>query len=105
MPCPPPESDDYTTPFPLCPICGAEMERVDCWYGCDEGFFDEYDTDAINYSPGEEYRACPECAGQGSYWECPNVPHAEEETTDAIEDSGHDGNSTPGSGVRSDRGP
>lgn len=50
-----------------CPKCGAYEV---CSRGCDEihcddGWCDEYEDDAINYAPGEEYTMCRECFGTG----------------------------------------
>lgn len=72
--------DDDDPQFTTCPICGGEMEWADCWNGCDDGYFDEYETDAINYAEGEEFTPCGECHGNGGYWICANLPHPEPET-------------------------
>lgn len=45
------EPDD----IPTCPICGAEMAWEDCWKGCDDGFFDAYESDPVNFAEGEVY--------------------------------------------------
>lgn len=39
---------------------------------CEDGYIDEYEEDAINFSPGEEYRRCEECHGTGINWWCPS---------------------------------
>ena len=59
-----------------CPICGAYLEWVRCWYGCDDGFF-------YPYLPGVALERCEECHGRGGYLECSNLPHTEQATTDA----------------------
>lgn len=66
--------------FPTCPICGGYMEWAYCWNGCDDGYFDEYETDPINFVEGEEVYPCTECHGKGGYWICANLPHSESET-------------------------
>lgn len=70
-----PDEDDHG---PCCSRCGAEMERVDCWYGCDDGYFHDCGEDTCCCLDPEPNEPCPECHGRGSYWECPNVPHAKE---------------------------
>ncbi len=57
----------------ICPVCQSELEWTECWKGCDEGFFDEYDEDPINFSPGESLIECEECHGEGGYLQCPSV--------------------------------
>ncbi len=57
-----------------CKICGAELEWVDCWNGCDDGFFDGYEEDPLWYDPGDLI-PCSACRGNGGYLECPNLPH------------------------------
>jgi hypothetical protein len=39
---------------------------------CDDGYVDEYEEDAINFSPGEEFSLCDECHGSGIEWWCPS---------------------------------
>lgn len=66
---------DETSDEPeCCPICGAQLEWVDCWMGCDEGYFDEYETDPINNDPGD-MSPCSACHGEGGYLECPDAEH------------------------------
>lgn len=46
---------------PCCPICGGNMQYVDCWNcGGDGGY-------------------CEECRGRGGYLECMFLPHTEEQ--------------------------
>ena len=52
--------------------CDCDMERVDCWCCGGEGEFDEHDSDPVNYSPGEEFEVCSECAGRGFFLLCWN---------------------------------
>lgn len=60
-----------------CPICGAELEWMECQAGCDDGQIDGYEEDPMWYSPGETYR-CSACKGKGGWLECPNLPHQEQ---------------------------
>lgn len=46
------------------------MDWIDCWNGCDDGWFDEYETDAINFAPGEEWRPCDICESEGGWLVC-----------------------------------
>ena len=64
-----------------CPTCGLPLVWEDCWNGCDDGYFDEYDYDPINYSPGEYMRPCDICHGIGGYWICAN---GENHKTEAV---------------------
>ena len=68
------EIEIYEDEAECCSICGAELEWVDCYNGCDDGEFDGYEEDPMWYSPGETYR-CEVCKGRGGYLECPNLPH------------------------------
>ncbi len=54
---------------PFCKRCGGDMEWVECYNGCDDGFFDGYETDPLWYSPGELAR-CSVCEGKSGWWEC-----------------------------------
>lgn len=40
--------------------------------GCDDGYFDEYDDDPINYGPGEALTRCSTCHGSGIERWCPS---------------------------------
>lgn len=42
---------------------------VNCWNGCNEGWFDEYDDDPINADPGA-MSMCSECKGEGGWRVC-----------------------------------
>lgn len=68
-------SDHGIEEEPVCQICGQYLEWEECWYGCEDGFFDEYDDDPINFAPGEWLRKCEICEGNGGYLVCPNAPH------------------------------
>lgn len=48
----------------------CEGEWVECWNGCEEGWVDEYDDDPINYAPGQEFRQCNQCHGNGGWTVC-----------------------------------
>lgn len=57
---------------PCCKKCGGEMDWADCWQiDCEEGEYDEYEEDPINFSPGS-YRKCETCEGKSGWWYCPN---------------------------------
>ncbi|MFN8493159.1 MAG: hypothetical protein U0350_36485 [Caldilineaceae bacterium] len=69
----PPDPDQITIgEFPVCSVCGAPLEREDCWNGCDDGYFDMYDEDPLLYEEGD-VEVCNICRGRGSYWVCPNA--------------------------------
>lgn len=55
-----------------CPRCGAhEVRRRGCdEIGCEDGWYDEHDCDAINFAPGESYSMCEECCGTGDLVWC-----------------------------------
>lgn len=48
---------------------GDNIGWIQCWNGCDEGWFDDYEEDPIEYEPGEISR-CPECRGEGGWTVC-----------------------------------
>ena len=55
-----------------CPHCGNDMDWADCWMiDCEDGEYDLYEEDCINYGPGT-YAKCQECDGNGGWWYCPN---------------------------------
>jgi hypothetical protein len=56
---------------PHCNACGCGMDWVDCWSGCDDGYFDAYEDDPINCFPGE-VEECGNCGGKGGWWRCLN---------------------------------
>ena len=43
---------------------------VNCWNGCDEGYFDGYEDDPLWYDEGDLIR-CEECRGKGGWPVCP----------------------------------
>lgn len=56
--CTPDYEEDYDR---RCPKCGHTPTRFrDCLAGCDDGYFDLYEDDPINYMPGEEGEICTE---------------------------------------------
>ncbi len=59
--------DDIEYTDEQCPKCGEyDVRSQYCIVtGCDDGYIDEYDDDAINFSPGQEFRVCEECRGRG----------------------------------------
>lgn len=65
---------DYELDDRPCPKCNNPITHwryCEEMY-CDDGYIDEYEFDAINYAPGEEYTECEECHGTGVQWWCPN---------------------------------
>lgn len=64
---------------PTCPTCGGELEWVECDECCGDGEIDEHTDDPINFAPGEEYRFCYLCKGQGGWLECTNTHPANTE--------------------------
>jgi hypothetical protein len=42
---------------------------INCWNGCDDGWFDDYEEDPIECEPGEISR-CSECKGEGGWRVC-----------------------------------
>lgn len=62
--------------FASCPICGTDLERVDCPVCMGEGEFDLHEDDPLLFAPGE-IDPCTWCDGEGSYLECPNLPHTQ----------------------------
>jgi len=74
-----PTPNSWMDAEPVCTVCGADMEWEDCWNGCDDGYFDLYDEDPINYAPDEEYETCDICKGKGGYWVCPDAERHEKE--------------------------
>jgi hypothetical protein len=66
--------DDYTELDDRpCHVCGHWQTRSARCYEllCEDGWIDEYESDAINYLPGEEYEKCDVCQGKGYLWWCP----------------------------------
>ena len=56
---------------PFCKRCDGQMDWVDCWSGCDDGYFDGYEEDPLWYLPGE-LEECGNCGGKGGWWQCFN---------------------------------
>jgi hypothetical protein len=53
-----------------CPKCGNDLEWVECWMiDCQDGEYDAYEEDPINYSPGD-MEVCSECDGNGGWLVC-----------------------------------
>lgn len=53
-----------------CFLCDAEMDWAECSACGGDGFFDGYEEDPINYSPGEDV-TCHQCGGEGGDYWCP----------------------------------
>ena len=43
-----------------------EGEWVNCWNGCDDGYFDVYEEDPLWYDPGDT-EMCDVCKGKGGW--------------------------------------
>lgn len=67
---------DFDEEDDTCPECGTPMEWSPChMIDCEEGNYDLYEEDPINYDPGT-YAACSECDGEGGSWYCPKCSKA-----------------------------
>ena len=67
----------------ICPKHGDFSDNaawVNCWTGCNEGYFDDYEHDPSYYEPGS-VSMCGECLGEGGWKVCgecnANNPDAE----------------------------
>lgn len=65
--------DDYQLSDTVCPKCGHEPThyRTCSNFGCEDGYIDDWEDDAINFSMGESYSMCQECWGTGIEKWCP----------------------------------
>jgi hypothetical protein len=68
-------------PEPVCcPVCGNDLEYVDCWRCGGEGYDGhECGEDCCACAEPEDNVLCEECGGGGGYLECPALPHPKEE--------------------------
>lgn len=65
--------DDFDVDEIHCPKCGTNTRSRHCRaLYCDDGYIDEYEDDAINFSPGESLVKCDECHGTGIQRWCPD---------------------------------
>lgn len=66
---------------PPCPLCGAEMDREPCWCCHGAGGWHDCGEDCCCCLEPELdlNERCEECGGEGSYWQCPHLPHDREE--------------------------
>ena len=68
--------DDYDYEYgeEECPKCNHEHThyRFCTSLYCEDGFVDQYETDPINYAPGQSLYECDECNGTGVESWCPN---------------------------------
>lgn len=55
----------------VCPDCQYDLEWIDCWNGCDDGYFDGFEEDPLWYDEGDEIR-CDVCKGKGRWNGCTN---------------------------------
>lgn len=63
---------DKKTDAHICTVhadVGDNVGWVPCWYGCDDGYFDDYEDDPICNEPGD-ISLCPECHGKGGWQVC-----------------------------------
>ncbi len=68
------EIEIYQDEAECCPVCGAELEWIDCPDCGGDGEIDCYGDDPLWYGPGDTKR-CSECKGVGGWLECPRLPH------------------------------
>lgn len=60
-----------------CPVCGAEMDFIECDHCGGEGGRDNdalMEEDPLWYD-GVEWESCGECQGKGGWWHCYRAPH------------------------------
>lgn len=48
----------------------GEAAWVQCWNGCEDGYFDAHEDDPINNDEGD-LETCRECRGEGGFPVCP----------------------------------
>ncbi len=66
--------------YVYCPVCGAEMEPVNCWQCHGEGGWHDCGEDCCPCLDKEEIdERCDECDGKGWYHSCPSYPHTDEQ--------------------------
>lgn len=66
-------TDDDPDPW-VCEVCGAELERIDCWQCHGEGGFHDCGEDVCCCLDGDEITEdCGECDGDGFEVFCPNA--------------------------------
>lgn len=63
--------------IPCCPVCGADMEWIECH--CEEGYYHDCGEDCCSCADPEPDTPCPDCHGQGGWMECTALPHSEEQ--------------------------
>jgi hypothetical protein len=72
------DPDDFGDEY--CPVCGAYMERVDCWMCHGDGGFHDCGEDTCCCLDKEEItETCEECKGEGGYLVCSALPHTDEQ--------------------------
>ena len=70
---------DYYADSRACPVCGAEMDWIECDHCGGEGGRDNdalMEEDPLWYD-GVEWEDCTECGGKGGWWQCYRAPHSE----------------------------
>ena len=68
-------SDEQIEQAETCPRCGADLEWVACFQFCEDGWYDEYEYDAVNNARGT-WVPCETCDGKGGWLECLDCPVA-----------------------------
>ena len=63
------EEAEVLDELPACESCGSDLEWVDCWNLCEDGWFDEYELVRWWGWDGELSR-CDVCRGEGGWWVC-----------------------------------
>lgn len=57
---------------------------IDCWNGCEDGYFDGYEEDPLWFDPGD-LEVCHVCKGQGGWSRkpqiAPSTPNTKTDTT------------------------
>lgn len=56
-----------------CKTCHGEADWIDCWNGCDDGYFDGYEEDPLWYDEGDLI-TCEICKGNGGWYTCLACP-------------------------------
>lgn len=56
----------------VCRRCGADAEWIECWAGCEDGYYDGFEDDPMWYDEGD-YIPCDTCSGRGGWWGCCNL--------------------------------
>lgn len=73
------EWDDYERD--CCPVCGSDMEWLDCWNCFGDGGFHDCGEDCCPclHPEADLNETCQECDGEGGYRQCLALPHSKEQ--------------------------